>query len=130
TDEERAMPRQPKTSTSMNQARPSNRRAGPMHQEPAAKRENTRGLSTTLEKTRKQATKGGSRHNGERTGGETSQSKLTSTGSRSASRAASVSPSEEQTRDQLYLRAAELGINGRSRMTKPELIDAIRSHSG
>jgi hypothetical protein len=102
------MPRQPKT-TSMNQARPSNRRAV-IHQEPAATRENTRGLSTTLD--------------------QTSQSKLTSTGSRAAARASSATPSEEQTRDQLYFRAAELGINGRSRMTKAALVDAIRSHTG
>lgn len=57
-----------------------------------------------------------------------SQSKLTSTGSPAARDAASATPDEERTRDQLYLRAAELGINGRSRMTKAELIAAIRQY--
>lgn len=57
-------------------------------------------------------------------------SKLTSTGSPSARAAAQAEPGEERTRDQLYLRAAELGINGRSRMTKAELIAAIEEHHG
>jgi hypothetical protein len=33
---------------------------------------------------------------------------------------------EQRTRDELYNRARELGIRGRSRMGKPELVAAIR----
>lgn len=56
------------------------------------------------------------------------QSKLTSTGSPSAEAAGTASNAEEEERDALYLRAAELGINGRSRMTKADLTDAINEH--
>ena len=35
---------------------------------------------------------------------------------------------EEMTKDDLYERAQEIGIDGRSRMSKGELIDALRSH--
>jgi hypothetical protein len=35
---------------------------------------------------------------------------------------------DERTRDALRARARELGIEGRSRMTKRELIDALRNH--
>ena len=34
---------------------------------------------------------------------------------------------EERTRDELYNRAKQLGIEGRSKMTKAELIEAIRA---
>ncbi len=54
--------------------------------------------------------------------------KLSSTGSDEALRAAEASPLEEKTRDQLYQRAAELGINGRSRMTIDALRTAIAEH--
>jgi hypothetical protein len=37
-------------------------------------------------------------------------------------------PYEEWTRDELYDRAKELGIEGRSDMTKDALIEALRSH--
>ncbi len=37
-------------------------------------------------------------------------------------------PYEEWTRDELYERAREIGIDGRSDMTKDELIDALRDH--
>ena len=37
------------------------------------------------------------------------------------------SPYEEWTRDELYDRAQELDIDGRSDMTKDELIEALRS---
>ena len=57
-----------------------------------------------------------------------SQSKLTSTGSEAAESAAEVTPAEEATRDALYQRAALLGINGRSRMTKDGLRRAIAAH--
>ena len=96
------MPRQPKTDTSKNQARPSNRRPG-QHQRAEAKRETTRESRSA-------------------------QSKLTSTGSRSARSASKASPEEERTRDELYQEAASLGINARSRMTKAELSTAIEEH--
>lgn len=35
---------------------------------------------------------------------------------------------EDRTVDELRQRARELGISGRSRMTKAELIDALRNH--
>lgn len=38
-------------------------------------------------------------------------------------------PYEEWTKDDLYGRAQEIGIEGRSTMTKDELIDALRHHS-
>ena len=37
-------------------------------------------------------------------------------------------PYEEWTKDELYERAQEIGIEGRSDMTKDELIDALRNH--
>ena len=37
-------------------------------------------------------------------------------------------PYEEWTKDDLYERAQELDIEGRSDMTKDELIDALRNH--
>ena len=37
-------------------------------------------------------------------------------------------PYEEWTKDDLYERAQEIGIEGRSDMTKDELIDALRNH--
>lgn len=36
-------------------------------------------------------------------------------------------PLDERTRDELYNRARELGIEGRSEMRKDELVDAIRA---
>lgn len=39
-----------------------------------------------------------------------------------------ASPYEEWTRDALYQRAREIGIDGRSYMNKQALIDALRSH--
>src|SRR4051812_12998204 len=35
---------------------------------------------------------------------------------------------EDRTRDQLYDKAKDVGIEGRSKMTKSELIDALRHH--
>lgn len=37
-------------------------------------------------------------------------------------------PYEDWSKDDLYDRAKEIGIEGRSGMTKDELIDALRSH--
>ena len=37
-------------------------------------------------------------------------------------------PYEDWTKDDLYERAQEIGINGRSDMTKDELIEALRNH--
>ena len=37
-------------------------------------------------------------------------------------------PYEERTRSELYLKAKELEIEGRSKMVKEELIEAIRKH--
>ena len=39
-----------------------------------------------------------------------------------------AAPYEEWTKDDLYERAQEIGIDGRSDMTKDELIQALRSH--
>ena len=39
-----------------------------------------------------------------------------------------ASPYEEWTRDELYERAREIGIDGRSSMKKSELIAALRNH--
>ncbi|MBJ3761612.1 Rho termination factor N-terminal domain-containing protein [Maribius pontilimi] len=40
----------------------------------------------------------------------------------------SAPPYEDWTKDELYERAQEIGIEGRSDMTKDELIDALRNH--
>lgn len=46
-----------------------------------------------------------------------------------AARRGGESPAyEEWTKDELYERSKEIGIEGRSGMTKDELIDALRSH--
>ena len=37
-------------------------------------------------------------------------------------------PYEEWTKDELYARAQEIGIDGRSDMDKDELIEALRNH--
>ena len=37
-------------------------------------------------------------------------------------------PYEERTKEELYERAQEIGIEGRSDMTKDELIEALRNH--
>ncbi len=39
-----------------------------------------------------------------------------------------ASPYEERTREELYQKAREIGLEGRSEMTKEELIKALRNH--
>lgn len=43
-------------------------------------------------------------------------------------RGGNAAPYEEWTREELYERAQEVGIEGRSEMDKEELIDALRNH--
>lgn len=43
-------------------------------------------------------------------------------------RGGSAPPYEEWTREELYERARDVGIEGRSEMDKEELIDALRNH--
>lgn len=43
-------------------------------------------------------------------------------------RGGSSPPYEEWTKDDLYEKAQEVGIEGRSDMSKDELIDALRNH--
>jgi hypothetical protein len=45
-----------------------------------------------------------------------------------ARRGGRSAPYEEWTKDELYERAREIGIDGRSSMGKAELIDALRNH--
>lgn len=40
----------------------------------------------------------------------------------------SSSKYEDRTKDELYQKAKEVGIDGRSKMSKSELIDALRHH--
>ncbi len=48
--------------------------------------------------------------------------------SEAGERGGQAPPYEEWTKDDLYERAQEIGIDGRSGMTKEELIDALRNH--
>lgn len=45
-----------------------------------------------------------------------------------AERGGSSPPYDEWTKSELYDRAKEIGIDGRSKMSKDELIDALRNH--
>lgn len=51
-------------------------------------------------------------------------------GSRSATgrKGGQAPPYEEWSRDELYDKARQVGVDGRSRMTKAQLIDALRNH--
>ncbi len=48
--------------------------------------------------------------------------------SQAGKRGGKASAYEERTRRELYERAQEIGISGRSKMTKDELISALRNH--
>jgi hypothetical protein len=45
-----------------------------------------------------------------------------------ARRGGEASSYDDMTKDQLYQRAKEIGIEGRAKMNKGELIDALRNH--
>ena len=51
---------------------------------------------------------------------------IANSGTEAARRGGEAPPYEEWTKDELYQRAQELEIDGRSRMNKSELIDALR----
>lgn len=48
--------------------------------------------------------------------------------STAAKRGGQAAPYDEWSKDDLYQRAREIGIDGRSGMSKNELIDALRNH--
>ncbi len=48
--------------------------------------------------------------------------------SSTAKKGGKASSYEDQTKDELLDRAKEIGIEGRSKMSKDELIDALRNH--
>lgn len=55
--------------------------------------------------------------------------RIANTGRRAAGRRGGTSPPYEAwTKQELYDRAREIGIDGRSSMRKQELIDALRNH--
>jgi len=55
--------------------------------------------------------------------------RIANTPKKVAARRGGASPSyDEWTRDQLYRRAREIGIEGRSKMDKRQLISALRNH--
>lgn len=55
--------------------------------------------------------------------------RIANTPAREAGRRGGKSPPyEDMTRDELYTRAKRIGIEGRSDMTKKELIAALRNH--
>ena len=59
--------------------------------------------------------------------GKEKAARIANTGRKAAGRRGGKSPPyEEWTKDELSQRARELGIEGRSRMNKDKLIDAIR----
>ncbi|MCF3932716.1 Rho termination factor N-terminal domain-containing protein [Acuticoccus sp. M5D2P5] len=49
-------------------------------------------------------------------------------GGKPSKKGGSAPPYEEWSRDDLYNRAKEIGIDGRSKMSKNQLINALRSH--
>lgn len=53
--------------------------------------------------------------------------RIANAGDSASSKGGQNPPYEEWTKDELYERAREVGIQGRSDMTKDELIEALRS---
>ena len=49
-------------------------------------------------------------------------------GDKPSEKGGKASKYEDQTKEQLEKRAAEIGIEGRSKMDKGELVDALRNH--
>ena len=49
-------------------------------------------------------------------------------GGKPSQKGGKASKYEDQTKDELQKRAADIGIEGRSKMTKDELVDALRNH--
>jgi len=56
--------------------------------------------------------------------------RIANAGSRSATgeKGGKASSYEDRSKDELYQKAREVGIEGRSNMSKDELIDALRNH--
>jgi len=53
--------------------------------------------------------------------------RIANAGDTASSKGGQNPPYEEWTKDELYERAQEVGVEGRSNMSKDELIDALRS---
>ncbi len=49
-------------------------------------------------------------------------------GGKPSQKGGKASKYEDQTKDQLQKKAADVGIEGRSKMSKDELVDALRDH--
>jgi hypothetical protein len=49
-------------------------------------------------------------------------------GNKASKKGGKASKYEDQTKDQLQKKAREVGIEGRSKMSKGELVDALRNH--
>jgi len=54
--------------------------------------------------------------------------RIANSGKEASKRGGSHPPYEEWTKDELYDKAKEVGIEGRSEMDKSELISALRNH--
>lgn len=54
--------------------------------------------------------------------------RIANSGRESSVRGGEASAYKHWTRDELYEKAREVGIDGRSKMKKAELIDALRNH--
>lgn len=54
--------------------------------------------------------------------------RIANSGSESSEKGGKADPYEEWTKDELYDKAQQIGIDGRSSMDKEELIEALRNH--